>query len=723
VGLAVGAVVLAVGGGLLTFTPASAAVADDEEMPSVTLRAAPMTTRPANLNAADSSGYLSSPSPADPSSLSTWVGNDGSTAQDLPTPVAVNGGFGLERVRETNTYRIRHYATGEVVRVDLPATDAATGVFAENRLLTQRVVDGERTLHLLEIPEGGGQPTDRQVSGVLDDLDRAVADDDGVFVHGEASDDRGGVLLYRPAGGDARRTALLDFATARLTYVPNGAFDGLFVKHLGSDKVLFRTYEEDHEAYKNKIKKLHMYLIDRYQPDKPGTLIDGIPDDGDSYKVEWDANATRTLGDWLVYADFPEGTVHAVPLAGGAVRTLLPRSTLHFVSAQDGSLYIEGGSDEEHWAVQRITLAEDGTPVAKPFVPLPPITEWETGGMALDHGRLMLATESAAKPGEGNTFLGVSKLSLAADGMLTAGPLEVRGDLGYDVPDEEPYIDAMSAGWHQPCYAECLRLTSTGESSVAHNVCGVGYVVAAAGPYRVVRPSDQKICPEGTGSQEVRDGDKVLSSGPRQPAALWDSTLWTPGSKPGTVSAVSLPSLRTVGTEPVGATCVPEELQVVVRWIYWSCGPGGDAGVYDRATGRLIDVPSGYAQLADGYLVSQATAARELLITYFPDAVPADRVGTSELGPLPSPAHTPQDRRGLFWAVDRFDGAVAYLNASGDVTVKWPQVPASPFAEPGPETPFAGTLSGALFVLALACATTLHSAGRKPWWPFRRPSA
>ena len=710
--------------GLLTWTPASAAVADGEEMPSVTLQAAPMTKRPAHLNAADNSGYLSSPSPAEPSSPSTWIGNDGSTVESLPTPVAVNGGFGLERVHETNSYRIRHYATGEVVRVDLPATDAATNVFAKNRLVTQRVVDGERTLHLLEIPEGGGQPTDRQVSGVLDDLDRAVADDNGVFVRGEASDSSGGVLLYKPAGGDARRTALLDFATARLTYVPNGHFDGLFVQHLGSDKIVFRTYVEDHEAYKNNPKKSYLYVVDRDQLDKPGTLIDRLPDAGGKHKDVLEPNSTRTIGDWLVYAELYAGTVYATPLAGGAVRTLLPSSATPFVSAQGGSgLYIEGGSDEEHWAVQRITLAEDGTPVAKPAVPLPPVTEWEVGGMALDHGRLLLATERAAKPGEGNTFLTASELTLAADGTLTAGPLEELGDLGYDVPDQEPYIDAMSAGWHQPCYEECLRLTATGESSVAHNVCGVGDVVAADGPYRVVRPADQRICPEGSGSQEVRNGDKVLSSGPGQAAALWDSTLWLPGSEPGTVSAYSLPSLRTVGTEPVGAPCVLEELQVVGRWIYWSCGPRGEAGVYDRATRRMIDVPSGYAQLADGYLVSQATADRKLLITYFPDTVPADRVGTSELGPLPSPVGTPQDRRALFWAVDRFDGAVAYLEASGDVTVKWPRVRASQFTEPGPETPFAGTLPGALFLLALTCVISLRSAGRKPWPPLPRPSA
>ncbi|MER5941649.1 hypothetical protein ABT121_30535 [Streptomyces sp. NPDC001928] len=716
-GLAVGAAVLSVGAGLLTWTPASAAVTDDEEMPSVTLQAAHMTTRPTHLNAADSSGYLSSPSPTDPASLSTWVGDDGSTIEGLPTPVAVLGGLGLERVQQTNSYRIRHYATGEVVQVDLPATDTATKMFAENRLVTQRVVDGEITLHLLDIPDGGGPPTDRPVAEIQNDVGHGVANAEDFFVHDATSDGRGGVFHYRPADGDAGPTALLDFATARVTYVPRRGFDQMRALHLGRDKIVFEVRDKS-------FKRSKLYVIDRARPDKPGTFVDRLPDEEKPLEGQWSAGMVRAVGDWLVYANMIDGTVHAVPVAGGPARTLLPRSTLRtrFVNAQDGSVYIDGGSDQEHWAVQRITPSEDGTPVAEPVVPLPAVTAWEAGGMALDHGRLLLATERAPAPGEGNTFLTASKLSLTAGGKLTAGPLEELGNLGYRVPDQEPYVDAMSAGWDQPCYEDCLRLTATGRSSVAHNVCGVGKVVAAAGPYRVVRPSDQKICPVGTGNQEVRDGDKVLSSGPRQPAALWNSTLWTPGSEPGRVFAVSLPSLKPVGTQSVGATCVPEELQVVGRWIYWSCGPSGDAGVYDRATGRLIDVPSGYAQLANGYLVSQATAARKLLITYFPDAVPADRVGTSELSPLPSPAHTPQDRRGLFWAVDRFEGAVAYLDASGDVSVKRPRVRALPFTEPGPETPFAGTLSGALFVLTLACAITLHATGRKPWSPFRRPS-
>ncbi|MFF5305369.1 hypothetical protein ACFY5F_39030 [Streptomyces sp. NPDC013161] len=691
--------------GLLVWRSAPAVVADDGTA-SATLRAARLNQpTPAYLNAADSSGYLSSQTPETPASLSAWVGRDGSTVEDLPTPIAVNGGFGLERAGETNTYRIRHYATGEVTRIDLPATDTSTDVFAGNRLMTLRADGDRRTLHLLEFPEGGGQPVDRQVSGFQEDITRRQPTDpglDGPYHRAVASDGRGGVLRYMTVNYGTWRDALVDFATARLTYLAGGGS----VQSLGGDRILLDAPAE-HQA------SPRPYLLDRDRPDRPGTSVAQVP-------IEADAYSRVILGDWLVYADTAGGAVRAVPLAGGAARTLLPRSAGRPVSDPDGSLYIEGGGDARHWAVQHITLAGDGTPVAAAVVPLPPASVWEVGGMAVDRGRLLLATEKPAFPStpEPDTYLTGFDLSRTWTGTVTAGPLRKLGDLGYEMPASSDHpSDAMEEAWHQPCFGDCLRFTGTGESSVAHDVHGVGEVVAAAGPYRVVRPSTGEAPGEDAAAgQEVRDGKKVLSQGRRQAAALWDNTLWTQGSTPGTVSAVSLPSLKPTGTASFGAPCVPEELQVVDRWIYWSCGPGGDTGVYDRVTRRPVAVPSGYAQLADGYLVTQDIEAGRLRITYFPGAVPAARTGTHDLAPLPSPVHTPQDRRGRSWAVDRFDGAIAYLDASGDVTVTWPRLrtsKASPTLEgPFPGTPLMGTVSEALLVAALAGAVTFRTNGR-----------
>lgn len=652
------AAALALGAGLLgTVAPAAvAAPAADApaSMPTATLPGERMALpRASGIVAADGSGYLSAREARFPDGELTWVADDGRKVEHLPGAHAFNGGHGLERVPGTNSYRVRHYATGKTVRFDLPATDTATEIFAADRLVTLRRSSTGNTLHLWEVPAGGGAPVARLISGVPGDM--------GPAVYTPASDSRGAAFWWKPVGGGAWRTALLDFATARVTLVPSDGFGLLEYPRLSGDKVVFMAVDEKFDVS-------NAYVIDRNHPERPGTLItslDGVTD--------WHTEMA-VVGDWLVYMkpDDERHEVRAVPLSGGPARTVLERSRGVFVTAEDGSLLVEGGTDAAHWAVHRVTPGADGVPTPATRVELPPVSEWEVGGFAVDQGRLLLAGEDTQGtdwfPG---TRLYSSDLTLSTDGKLTATAPADRGDLGYWVPGDGSG-DPGSSGYYQSCYGPCLRLTGTGEATIAHERHDVPNVVAAAGRYSVVRHFATR--------QEVRDGTKVLKTTGEQAAALWGNTLWTPGSTPGTVNAVSLPSLTSTGTESVGASCTPAELQVVGRWIYWSCGPGKDAGVYDRATKRRIDVPGGYAQLADGYLVSQDDTARKLMITYFPGAVPEDRAGTHEFAPLPFAMHAPQDKRGRYWAVDRFGGPVAHLGASGDAVVSWPKVTTSPLA-------------------------------------------
>ncbi|NEA66493.1 FG-GAP-like repeat-containing protein [Streptomyces sp. SID12488] len=640
------AAALAVVAGLLQFASGPAAAADGGDMPSVTLtgahRAAP---RQGFLTAADNSGYLSVPRSYEPGSPATWIGRDGST-RDIPRrpyAIAYNGGLGLEKVPDTeNVYQIRQYATGKVTRFYVPAGDRATKVFAENRLVVARQVGGKWTLRLLEMPAGGGKPVDRPVTGVQDDFDG--------WMQGEASDPRGAAFWYKQADGDHPwRTALLDFDTAALTYMPSDDFGLLEYPHLAGDTVLFYAIDK---GFQNS----HLYVIDRSRPEARGHLID----------LPYDARLrARAIGDWVLYPDTAKNAIRAVPVTGGPARTLLTASTGNFVDGDDGSFFIEGGTDAEHWAVQRVTLGTDGTPAFEPVAPLPPVSVYEAGGVAVDQGRVLLGTERADASGPvDGTHLTASALSLAADGTLTAAPPEQLGDLGYDV----------GSSYHVDCYEECLRLTGNGEGGIPYPEDGVSAVVAASAPYRVVRTA--------RGVMEVRDGFKVLATGSWPAAALWGNTLWTAGtdSRGSTVyERFSLPSMRRLGSLSLD-DCLPSDLQVVGRYVYWSCGPNEEAGVFDQQTGTQQYVPRGYAQLGDGYLVSQDDEAGKLLITYLRGAVPADRVGTEELGPLPSPPYAPADRRARFWNVDRFGGPVAYQTASGDVTVKWPQGTTSPFA-------------------------------------------
>ncbi|MEU6345961.1 VCBS repeat-containing protein [Streptomyces sp. NPDC046977] len=656
-GLAAVVVALAVGVGASPWTPAPAAAAPaaGDDLPSLTLRGQrEQGPRWMNLVTADASGYLTGAPPAGlfseaPRAPVAWVGPDGRTLPAPVEPLAVNGGFGLERVGSTSTYRIRHYATGALTTFQVPATDTVTKIFAQNRLLTRRIVDGKGTLHLWEIPAGGGAPVDREVSGVLPDITG--------YINFPTSDAQGAAFEYTSADGTAWHTVLLDFATAHLSYVPPGDFRTLDLPHLAGDKVSFVAI---------KIPVTQLYVVDRDRPDQPGTKVaslDGLTD----------MRKARVIGDWVVYPE--SGGSHrlrAVPLAGGPAVTLLAGTDFQgLVDAADGSLYVAGGSDAAHWAVQHITVGADGTPTAAAVAEVPDVSVWETGGVAVDQGRLLLGTEheATASAGSGTDLYG-SDLSLGANGRPTAGPLKNLGDLSYEDPGDGTG-DPGSGPRDVPCYGECLHFVGNGEADFARMGFEDSPVVAASGPYRVERRSATSLAVTGNGVSGQTQGDW-------KSAALWGDTLWRPGSTLGTVTVSSLPKVTQIRTENDGATCVPTDLQVVGRWIYWSCGPDGDAGVWDRTTKKLIHVPSGYAQLADGYLVSQDNAAGKLMITYFPGAVPADRVGTGELGPLAVPWYAEEDQRGRMWGVDRFGGPVAYRTANGDMTVKWPQVTLSP---------------------------------------------
>ncbi|UIX33602.1 FlgD immunoglobulin-like domain containing protein [Streptomyces sp. GQFP] len=643
---------LALVAGLLQFTSEPAVAAGGGDMPTVTLpgthRAAP---RVGFLTAADSSGYLVAPRPYDAASPAKWIGRDGST-REIPsqaTTIARNGGLGLEQVPETaqtkNAYDIRHYATNKVTRFNVPAGDRVTEVFAENRLLVARQVGGKWTLHLLEMPPGGGQLVDRPVTG--------LADDYSGWAYQAASDKRGAAFGYHATdGGNSWRAVLLDFDTASVAYVPIDDFAYLEFPRLAGDTVSYYAIGKQSGG------SHRLYVVDRAHPEAPGHVVD-VPQSG--------LRDARAMGGWVIYPGAANEGIVAVPVTGGGpARTVLAASYHGFVDGDDGSFFIEGGTDADHWTVQQVTLGADGVPVFKPVgAALPPVSVYEAGGIAVDQGRVLLGTErnDGYLPYPG-TDLTASALSLTADGRLTVAPPQNQGDLG--TAKSNPLYGVE-------CYGECLRFTGTGEGGITHpQQEWLGDIAAASASYAVERYGDV---------MQVWNGTKWLARGPWSAAALWGNTLWTARTVSGkpTFETYALPSMRKLGSLSV-ASCLPTDLQVVGRYVYWSCGPNAQAVVYDQKTRVAQNVPRGYARLGDGYLVSQDNKAGKLLITYLKGTVPAAKVGTKDLGPLPSQPYAPADRRGRFWNVDRFGGPVAYLTASGAVTVKWPQVTTSPLA-------------------------------------------
>ncbi|NUR67467.1 MAG: hypothetical protein HOQ47_17070, partial [Streptomyces sp.] len=158
--------------------------------------------------------------------------------------------------------------------------------------------------------------------------------------------------------------------------------------------------------------------------------------------------------------------------------------------------------------------------------------------------------------------------------------------------------------------------------------------------------------------REKPGSDKVLLTRPASAAAVWGSDFWTPGDTKGTVTSTDLRSGATE-TFALGKECTPTDLQAVGRWVYWTCAASGDpagSGVWDRDTGRMLDVPAD-GELGDGYVVVHDEGTGELRLVDFhtADTVETRVLATGLPGYLSHGAY----------AVDRFGGGVAWLPGRG----------------------------------------------------------
>ncbi|MFD7404534.1 FG-GAP-like repeat-containing protein [Streptomyces sp. NPDC059866] len=156
-------------------------------------------------------------------------------------------------------------------------------------------------------------------------------------------------------------------------------------------------------------------------------------------------------------------------------------------------------------------------------------------------------------------------------------------------------------------------------------------------------------------------------------ASVWGTRLYTPGSGAGAVTVYDLEQKKTVETLATGAPCTVKELQVVGRWVYWNCGATGAAGVYDRTAKKKITVPSGPTLVGDGYLVRHDRTAGKLMLTDFHTGTAAAARAIADL-----PTGTTADQRRQTWAVDKFGGDIAYVDADHDVHVVQSGVPSQP---------------------------------------------
>ncbi|MFI6335925.1 FG-GAP-like repeat-containing protein [Streptomyces sp. NPDC050535] len=520
----------------------------------------------------------------------------------------------------------------KVVLRDVPAgttTDVAlthgsyTATFGSHVLTQARDVDGNRVLWLY----GDGAPAEGTLvqgwpTGIKVNFSVLGGDSDTA------------VINYGSAEGE-RHLALVDLATASVTadVVVPAAPTGVA---LSADRLVWWS----------DIKVAH--VLDRADLSAAGTTVPLPGTEGSPYvgiAGGWLVVARSVPSDPSNWADKSGERLMAVPLAGGDPITLLRHANTSLVPAPDGSLLTVGGTDAGHWAVRRVTDTGADTPTLTELTAVPPVAA-RIDRLSLQNGTL--ATDEAD-----SSFMGAYYTRrIAADGTpgaptwqtwngRGAGPYATGdGQVVTFTAEPDPAVDSYvqsldnQAGFFLPSTAGTV-LDVTGRYAIVNGTSPTKQYVGDLGVYSDLQPVVTR---------------SVTA------ASVWGTSLWTPGSGTGVVTAKDLKTGRTTDTVGTGAPCVPKELQAVGRWIYWSCGPTATAGVWDRTAKKNIPVPSGQALLGDGYLVRHDTAAGALLLTAFADGTAATR----EIGDL---AAGTSGLRGVTWTVDKFGGPAAYVDA------------------------------------------------------------
>ncbi|MGV9313993.1 FG-GAP-like repeat-containing protein [Streptomyces sp. NPDC003691] len=346
------------------------------------------------------------------------------------------------------------------------------------------------------------------------------------------------------------------------------------------------------------------------------------------------------------------GKLYAVPIGNtGETRELLPYAVDRLATAPDGSVLVTGGSSPKDWAVRRVSAAEDGslrlTTVRQ--IPAMPAT---VDSLALGGGRLSYVAQT-----EREQWRTLHSHDLTGSGTPVFGPrdkgYESRNPIGGELHSLGDGRSAFvtSTGVHVP--NPDGRLTSV-------DVPRPATLREAGGRYLVLTGGENR--------QHIRDvypneADSAALNLDTTAASVWGTTLWTPGKAAGSVVAYDLKSKKSQPEVKLGSGCVPNDLQAVGRWLYWACGTT-EAGVYDHTTGKNIPVTAGgKSKLGDGFVVRQDGTTLQLT-----------NLHTGVTAPV---ATIPADAK---WAVDKFGGHLAYLDAEQAIRVRQVDVPRSPLA-------------------------------------------
>ncbi|GAA3068951.1 hypothetical protein GCM10017562_39640 [Streptomyces roseofulvus] len=378
---------------------------------------------------------------------------------------------------------------------------------------------------------------------------------------------------------------------------------------------------------------------------------------------------------------------------GGLMRPVLQLADEQVVLAPDGTALIAGAKTAEpqgdiDWAVHRLVAATDGGVEARRLATVEPMPA-RIYGLSLGSGILTRAENSTYfQPGD---YYGVYRstwltaagqpqpVRSTVDGLLRGG----RASCATDSPARCIEMRASGDGFHgrrDAVYNDATMIQENGTTGWGPRVTtGMSSpeLTDLSGRFGLVTSGVSRDEPYVVEFRKP-DGGVIRERRTDLTAALWGSTLWSATKDSPKITSKSLATGAAGPSFTTRNGCAPVQLQAAGRWVYWSCdednwGPGRGSGVYDRQTGRTMDVPGldfRNTMLGDGYLVRQDAAAGLRLYDLhagLPASGSAADVPQRTLAG--AAALAPEPRAGLDWTVDRFGGHVAYAGPDQQVRI------------------------------------------------------
>ncbi|MER6358851.1 hypothetical protein ABT186_45520 [Streptomyces sp. NPDC001634] len=601
--------------------------------------------------------------------------------RNSPQPGVAGAGSDVVATASADGYQLRDMDSGTTTTITPGAGQSYLGTFGSRVLTFTKAADGSVAgFHVLGTADG--QQIDTLVTGWP-----AGATLQAVVMAGDADSV---VIRYIDSsnGTPQGRMALVDLATGAVTPVNSGPLDSgtrvvLSGKYIAwySMTVVPASGTAGQVSFMTRSAPGGTVSTVQVPPAPLGSgyssLLRFLGIVGDSLLITYSESHTGppAADDTLGYP------LYTMPLSGSAtVTSVLDHASMNIVRQEPNGVVAVGGPSATDWAARLFTAGPDGTPVgtavdSDPAVPAP------LDGLALGGGKLFMIQRLAGgdyvydrtvqlgspKPSYGpEQGFGEAYVPSDCDTAAACNPPIATGDgnISQLWPNANAQGDAVTV--QSPGYSPVL---------VTSGATG-GTLVDAEGPYVVYNGGSTKR--QYLGDAYAGGNSHVLFSRPVSAAALSGSTVWVPGAAAGTLVQIDLTTQRTVQSVATGALCVPSELQAAAQhWVYWSCGSSGPAGVWDLASGKDVPVPAGLAQLGDGFVVEHDTAAGKLTLT----DVHTNTAATTDLADLPAGA-VADDRR-VTWAVDKYQGSIAYLDSGKNIHLVDPHIPAS---TPAPAT-------------------------------------